>query len=983
MFLDDIVSPLNELSKDQLKNYIRANAADAVQRTSSDSFKSGAAGDRYNKSAFDTPVDRKRERGMDRALNKLAREAANPAQQAAVAVAMKKAGKKPKQVDEAGTRAGALNTAQQLYKEIQAGKGKKQQHEIDLLQRQLDALARKYQLRPEEYTASASQQQGQQQQRQQPPPPPPGGQQAGRQQAGGQQNANQSQQNNWWQQQYEKHYGQANQQAQQADPNSIWNPAWAAKQQAAYRQAGGQGIDPNWAAKHLDASTKMMQANQADMNKAFQSMNAAGPWNMPGAKMAAEETDKEQKPAGWGEFPPKQEITIVPPKKLKSGETYQDQNKYWQSQGQAPIYKTNEDHADQQRKIFKKNGKPVGEVGIDRESSPGNGQWYMTCYGVVSYGGYNSYEEAVAELKHCLKQGVAEGLNEFAPPGDGDGGDDGFDDEMLKRLAAQWWNGDEDPRVERTLAAAGWEIGQDEGSYDNGGAFVVQAGDVNGNSYMSWPAEELEQGVAEGGYSRYDNNRTGFSRTGREDDEYHVPDPVETKYNIKVNGQVINDKPFANRASAVAWAKQAVASGKLDPKNAKLSPINQVNELSTDKLAKYKTAAGADASAADKRGNYERGNKRFRGIVRATIKQGDNDAKKHKDVAEGFDDVDPVTGAITRRILSQRLDLLTQYGPELVGAAVDNVADYVGDVEEIGSSDVSGWVVQVERMLRDNPPEAFSEEWSKKYKSSINCSHPKGFSQKAHCAGKKKHTESIEMEMVCEDCGMCETHGDTTRDTIDEACWKGYHKEGMKTMFGKRYPNCVKNKNESLETYVRNGECPGCGGAMVAEGQLNEKQDACYHKVKSRYKVWPSAYASGALVQCRKKGAANWGNSNESITQEEYDQLDENLKDWFGKEKWVRMDTKGNIKGPCARGSSSEGKPKCLPQAKAHALGKKGRASAAQKKRRQDPNPERRGKAINVSTRVKESYWNKLQYDRNTKIASLVNELEESIKDIK
>jgi len=44
------------------------------------------------------------------------------------------------------------------------------------------------------------------------------------------------------------------------------------------------------------------------------------------------------------------------------------------------------------------------------------------------------------------------------------------------------------------------------------------------------------------------------------------------------------------------------------------------------------------------------------------------------------------------------------------------------------------------------------------------------------------------------------------------------------------------------------------------EKQLDEKQDACYRKVKSRYKVWPSAYASGALVQCRKKGADNWGN---------------------------------------------------------------------------------------------------------------------------
>ena len=47
------------------------------------------------------------------------------------------------------------------------------------------------------------------------------------------------------------------------------------------------------------------------------------------------------------------------------------------------------------------------------------------------------------------------------------------------------------------------------------------------------------------------------------------------------------------------------------------------------------------------------------------------------------------------------------------------------------------------------------------------------------------------------------------------------------------------------------------------------KKDACYNKVKSRYSVWPSAYASGALVKCRKVGAANWGNKskkkNESV----------------------------------------------------------------------------------------------------------------------
>ena len=45
------------------------------------------------------------------------------------------------------------------------------------------------------------------------------------------------------------------------------------------------------------------------------------------------------------------------------------------------------------------------------------------------------------------------------------------------------------------------------------------------------------------------------------------------------------------------------------------------------------------------------------------------------------------------------------------------------------------------------------------------------------------------------------------------------------------------------------------------KGKGSGKKDACYHKVKARFKVWPSAYASGALVKCRKAGAKNWGNS--------------------------------------------------------------------------------------------------------------------------
>ena len=72
----------------------------------------------------------------------------------------------------------------------------------------------------------------------------------------------------------------------------------------------------------------------------------------------------------------------------------------------------------------------------------------------------------------------------------------------------------------------------------------------------------------------------------------------------------------------------------------------------------------------------------------------------------------------------------------------------------------------------------------------------------------------------------------------------------------------VKKTDESLEKYVDGGVCPKCGGEMVSEELITEKQDACYHKVKSRYKIWPSAYASGALVKCRKAGAANWGNKS-------------------------------------------------------------------------------------------------------------------------
>ena len=120
-------------------------------------------------------------------------------------------------------------------------------------------------------------------------------------------------------------------------------------------------------------------------------------------------------------------------------------------------------------------------------------------------------------------------------------------------------------------------------------------------------------------------------------------------------------------------------------------------------------------------------------------------------------------------------------------------------------------------------------------------------------------------------------------------CWKGYEKKGMNTMFGKRVPNCV--KREHLE-----GIRVGSNGDLVF---------------------------------------------SEDIT--------EDLRKWF-KDKWVRFGPDGKVRGQCARGSKSEGKPKCLPSSKAYSMSKSERGKSARRKRRKDPNKNRSGKAKNVKT---------------------------------
>jgi hypothetical protein len=165
----------------------------------------------------------------------------------------------------------------------------------------------------------------------------------------------------------------------------------------------------------------------------------------------------------------------------------------------------------------------------------------------------------------------------------------------------------------------------------------------------------------------------------------------------------------------------------------------QLNELSNEKLGQYKKAAGADATAADKAGDYKRGDKRFSGIVKATKKQFANDEKQLKEFAA--DDGDGGGEEDTLRTFAKMWyngDLGTQQQVEKL------LARSGWEIGELESEEGGAFVVQ----SGDENGDSYI-----------------GFT------------------------------ADDLTDELDENCWKGYHKEGNKELFGKTVPNCVKNED--------------------------------------------------------------------------------------------------------------------------------------------------------------------------------------------
>jgi hypothetical protein len=215
--------------------------------------------------------------------------------------------------------------------------------------------------------------------------------------------------------------------------------------------------------------------------------------------------------------------------------------------------------------------------------------------------------------------------------------------------------------------------------------------------------------------------------------------------------------------------------------------------------------------------------------------------------------------------------------------------------------------------------------WSDKYKKSIDCDNPKGFSQRAHCQGRKKKmneekggslhhwfkgSKSKEGKpgWVQADGSPCANEPGETKtpkcfssarlaslkrkgkkgeSIIRAAVRRKREKDpGQQAKSGGAKPTLVKtfSKGKKDPNYIKPE--PGLKEEMKIneaqrdiKGKGSGKKDACYHKVKSRYDVWPSAYASGALVKCRKVGADNWGTKSEETM------VDEAKKCWPGYEK--------------------------------------------------------------------------------------------------
>jgi hypothetical protein len=300
----------------------------------------------------------------------------------------------------------------------------------------------------------------------------------------------------------------------------------------------------------------------------------------------------------------------------------------------------------------------------------------------------------------------------------------------------------------------------------------------------------------------------------------------DKQFNTIGKGMRDNNPNSANKAGH----KFSMRSVGINRAEKRLQKEEQIDELSSDLLGRYKTAAGAQASAADKAGDYAKGNKRFSGIMKATRKQFDNDAKKINEL-KNQDDNQELDSHITREDLRK---WFSKTDPE-------------GDWKRINSKgEVAGPCAR-------EPGEPKPKCMSKEKRAELS----KG-ERAAAVATKRKH------DPVADRAGKGGKpvnvsnygKGKLSEDEVDEACWDTHKKVGMKMKGGKMVPDC-RPKNEEAE-------------------QMDEKNSptnpALWSRAKSmarsKFDVYPSAYANGWASKWYKSKGGGWKSVSEDTVQE-------------------------------------------------------------------------------------------------------------------
>jgi len=139
--------------------------------------------------------------------------------------------------------------------------------------------------------------------------------------------------------------------------------------------------------------------------------------------------------------------------------------------------------------------------------------------------------------------------------------------------------------------------------------------------------------------------------------------------------------------------------------------------------------------------------------------------------------------------------------------------------------------------------------------------------------------------------------------------------------------------------------------SLISNFRKQLEEDAASHLRQATLLQQKGEYAKAGMHRKIAGALARGDRTSAKGYAQQLKNIKEDLRQWF-KDRWVRMDTKGNIKGDCAR-EPGEGKPKCLPMSKAHSMDKEDRAAAVRRKRREDPVADRQGKGgspINVRT---------------------------------